>query len=240
MIGTNEGGWISINDWSQLASYTTVQGTSVQITGNGISPQLYFKYVKSKLGILAKRKFEGRLKQLERAFDEFIEQGHEAMAKKTLETIVRETRYAEIESSGVKYVIDSSAITKHKNSIKGGHISNTSLENFTRPIPTNILNRIKELKKAKVFDEYTVYHYFNEKLEEKKEKKEPITPSERSAMRDPVLFGSCREIPGKMFFIADWEDEYCDLTFDDIICSIDKRKRDMTIPKVGSELSDLT
>jgi hypothetical protein len=50
-----------------------------------------------------------------------------------------------------------------------------------------------------------------------------MSSDEKSKMRDPILFGYIKETD-RLYFIADWEDEYCDLTFDEIIDVVGENK----------------
>jgi hypothetical protein len=51
-------------------------------------------------------------------------------------------------------------------------------------------------------------------------------------MRDPILFGKSYVIPDKLFFIADWDCDYCHLTFDEIVDALDLENDDVKIPKL--------
>lgn len=47
-------------------------------------------------------------------------------------------------------------------------------------------------------------------------------------MKDPILFGKIKETD-KLYFIADWQDEHCDLTFDKLIDFMGKDKDETKI-----------
>ncbi len=50
-----------------------------------------------------------------------------------------------------------------------------------------------------------------------------MTPDEHRKMKDPILFGWIKE-NNRLYFIADWEDEFCDLTFDEIVDVVGETK----------------
>jgi hypothetical protein len=50
-----------------------------------------------------------------------------------------------------------------------------------------------------------------------------MSSEEKQKMKDPILFGYIKETD-RLYFIADWEDEYCDLTFDEIVDVIGENK----------------
>ncbi|MFA5696665.1 MAG: hypothetical protein WC917_04490 [Bacilli bacterium] len=195
------------------------QGTTNQVAGKvtvktGISPILAFKYIKKKFGILENIILDRRLKKLEAAFYQAVDNGQEALGVKILSELARETRESALYAKGIRHFVEREDILKVKNKIKDGHISDTRLEEFTKIIPKNVLKKKKELEG--VFDGFIIYHYYNEEIEKKIAKKQKRSPDEQGKMRDPILFGYIKE-SDRLYFVADWEDEYCDLTFDEII-----------------------
>jgi len=88
------------------------------------------------------------------------------------------------------------------------------IANFTRIIPPEVAERKILADKLHVFDNYMVLHYdptgaTRELTEEEKQR-------EINRRTDPVLFGV---IVGssKLYYIGDWVDEYCDLTWEQIV-----------------------
>lgn len=179
-----------------------------------ISPQLFFSYIKKKLGIVEKHRLQTRLARIEKAFDKAVENGQNMLAEKILTNLCIEMRESKIYSKGITKYIERENLYRYKNRIKDGHISDTRLKDFTRHIPKDVAKRINAVKDA--FDDFVIFHYWDENAAKKVEKKEQMTPKEKSAMRDPVVFGIIKETD-KLYFVADWEDEYCDLTFKKIV-----------------------
>jgi len=191
---------------------------SVMKSGGNLSPILYFKYIKTKLNFFQKQKIEKRLKDLENAFNTAVENGQTVLAEKFLSEIDMNAKETIAMVKGLKYWINREDLYKFKNSIKDGHISDTLFKDYTRIIPKRV---IKEKEKyAGVFDDYVIFHYYSDSQKDLKK----LTPDEKQKMKDPVLFGRIKG-SDKFYFIADWEDEYCDLTFDDIIKVIGKDKK---------------
>jgi len=212
---------ISGSGWGGELTYVTpgdyggLVSVSMQEDKKGkISPQLYFSYIKKKFGILERVKLDGRIKRVEKAFDEAIEAGQNMMAEKILSNLSREIRESVISAKGITRYIERDDLQKFKHNIKEGHISDTMLKYYTRVIPKPILEKVKKLKG--VFDDFVIWHYYEEKVEEKRAKKQKMTQEEKAAHRDPVIFGIIKET-NRLYFIDDWEDEYCDLSFDEIV-----------------------
>lgn len=234
------------NNWviSGNGSYQSPAGTSINIDEKdpyrekGVNPVLVFKFWKKNLTAFGNQKYKARINKLKKLAFNYIKLGHNALGKKLLAKLTEETRFCEMYGAGIKYYIKASLIYKYKHKVRGGHISDTLFKNYTKVIPKDILEKKRKLEKLKIFDDYVIYHYWNEKLEKKKEKKEEIKSSEEAAMRDPILFGICKDIPDKLFFIDEWDDDYCDLTFDELIDGLDVEEEDMKIgpnPKMLNE-----
>lgn len=84
------------------------------------------------------------------------------------------------------------------------------VKNYTRSIPKKVVDVKVKLDELDIFDNYLVLHY--DPYSTGKE----LTEKEKKDKEDPILFGV---ILGshKLYFIGDWIDEYCDLTFDKMI-----------------------
>lgn len=242
MPNNNTSQYITITAGSTVNSGTT--GYGWEVTGSAgynnsvvslqvaqksrIAPELYFKYIKKKFGIIEGMKLNARLKRLESAFNKAVENGQDALGTKILADLSREARESTLYACGIKHFIEHDDLNKHKRNIRGGHISDTKYADFTRVIPDNVIAKKKKVEH--LFDGFVIYHYWNDKAELNRIEKQKMTPAERSAMRDPVLFGVIRE-SNRLYFIADWEDELCDLTFEEIIDHIGKEDDEITIQR---------
>ena len=93
------------------------------------------------------------------------------------------------------------------------------LKNFTRPIPQEAVDKLKEINDWEVFDNYVVLHY-DPKNEHHKE-----TKKEEAKRKDPILFGL---ISGsrKLYYITDWTDEVCDLTLESFVDALGTKKEE--------------
>ena len=79
------------------------------------------------------------------------------------------------------------------------------LTDFKRIIPESVISKVKIVEDLKVFDNYVILHY------------DPnIKKISLVEKKDPILFGVIKN-SDKLYFIDDWIDEKCDLTYDKII-----------------------
>lgn len=102
------------------------------------------------------------------------------------------------------------------------------LEEFPRLIPKDVVAKIKWCKDSNIFDDYYVlytdYTRTSDKIANGKDlgKKEQVN----AKSKDPIVFGvftkhskdkGLQYLNEKFFYIADWVDEYCDLTLEKIM-----------------------
>ena len=215
---TNPSGWSEDSAITYIGSGNLYEGgIKIHKDHGKIAPELYFTYIKKKFNILERMKLDARIKKIEAAFDEAVEAGQSFLADKILHEYSREIRESIILAKGISRYIEREDLIKYKHKIKEGHISDTLLKDYTRIIPKPILEKVKSLKD--IFDGFVIYHYYEEAIEKKVEKKQKITETEKAKLRDPIIFGIIRET-NRLYFVDDWEDEFCDLTFDDIVDQI--------------------
>lgn len=218
-------GTITISDW--VGSNGTAELNAGDLVfridaKKGIRPELYFKYIKKKFKNLEGMRLDARLRKLEKAFDKAVESGQRALGEKLLTEILRESRESMIYAKGIKHFIEYDDLNKHKRNLLDGHISDTKYEDFTRVIPKSVIEKKKKVEG--VFDGFVIYHYWDERAASKQK----MSPDEKAKMKDPVLFGVIRE-SNRLYFIADWEDEYCDLSFDDMIEIVGRDDDEITL-----------
>jgi len=84
------------------------------------------------------------------------------------------------------------------------------IKNFIRVIPPEVVAKKKKLDAALVFDNYLVLHYDPEGKSNRR------TQQDIRRDYDPILFGVNRG-SRKLYFVGDWVDAQCDLTFEGLI-----------------------
>lgn len=207
-----------------LAQYTDGV-TSGTLTASGpsgsIRPELAFKYIKSKFGIIERSAFERRIEKLKKAFYAAADNGQDMLGEKILRELSKEIRESALYAKGYRVYIEREDLNRYKHKIKDGHISDTLYKKYTKVIPSDVVKKMLAAKPF--FDEFVIYHYYNSEMEKKVEKKQKISAEEKAAMRDPILFGIIKETD-RLYFIADWEDEFCDLTFDEVLDVVTEKR----------------
>lgn len=186
-----------------------------------LEARLVFSYIKKRkraLGFFEQRTLDRRLKKLEAAFDAAVANGQNRLGEKLLRELARETRESILYARGFRQYVEKEDIWRHKTRIKGGHIADTRLEDYTRVIPKDVAKSVDACRD--LFDGFVVLHYHNEAAERQSAKGQRMDPEEKARMRDPIVFGLVREAPDRWYFVDDWEDEHCDLTFDEIVTAL--------------------
>lgn len=101
----------------------------------------------------------------------------------------------------------------------------TYVKNYMRIIPPEVVERINETNKMEIFDNYVILHYdpdysaFAETIEETKKRK------------DPILFGVIKGSK-KLYYVTDWIDEFCDITLDKFVETLQTSKDALKMPAV--------
>ena len=108
-----------------------------------------------------------------------------------------------------KFVTEKQVIDLHEKTDKAKNLKLTWIKNFNRIIPDAVLEAKEEADKKMVFDNYVVLHYDPENTDTN------LTKEEIERKKDPILFGVFKN-SRKLYYIADWKDEYCDLTLDEM------------------------
>jgi len=215
---------------TQYNQYITNGGTAINFgivqDKKVIHPQLYFKFVKSEMTKLEQKEMTERLFKLQTLVKQAEDLGQKALYEDFARKIAITVREQEINVCGIEYIVSKGSVDKYKDKVKDVDIKFSKLEEYSRPIPTNVKKRLDKFKKLMMFDNYMVlYLDYKEKIDIDNKKKavaEPKTNKQKIKEKDPILFGTLDYEPDKLYFIADWIDEYCDLTLDKFVQTIKK------------------
>ncbi len=87
------------------------------------------------------------------------------------------------------------------------------VKNYTRSIPGKVIDVKIKMDELNIFDNYVVLHFDPHGTGTK------LTEQDKKDKKDPILFGV---IAGsqKLYYIGDWVDKYCDLTFEMMVETI--------------------
>lgn len=133
-----------------------------------------------------------------------------------------------IDGRFTKYVTEEQAVNFIRQSKRG--LALDLMKDFPRVIPEDVIEKFKEAEELKVFDNYLILHY----LPKKEQKNRGMTQEQMEAQRkkeierkkDPILFGVIRGSK-RLYYIADWIDDYCDLTLDEFMKAIQSEPKNL-------------
>jgi hypothetical protein len=200
-------------------------GTKVTMKKEGKMPvKIFFSLMKKKMGILKDYQYKKRIERLEKAVKEAEALGQIAFSEELVKKLLVLCKEAEMWAMNKKIFLDRATFEKFKNKTERP-VALTPIKNYARPIPREVLAEKKKCDDAKLFDGYAVMHY-----DDKNTVKDTEKEVKEKREKDPILFGVV-EWSDRLYFIADWEDEYCDLTLDDIISSLELEDEDITLSK---------
>lgn len=213
------------------SSYVTDSGTEagIKVAQNKltkeISPSLYIKFVKSKLGKVQQDKVKRRLAKLQKLVAYSDEMKQQALYEELTREVAILVRESEIAAFNIDSFVDIEHINKFRAVVKEKVIKWEQLENFPRVIPRSVQTKVKALKKANMFDELWILFIDYTKTEIK-------TNKEKIRQKDPILFGRFKYQPNRYYFIADWVDDYCDLTLDKFVDKIKTSDPEFSLDKI--------
>lgn len=136
--------------------------------------------------------------------------------KYAVSQVVNENKLKKIENilfkAGFKQYQTQESIIKFIKQCKKG-LCLTEIEYFDRVIPEDVMKKFDAAEATKQFDNYYILHY------DPKKSNNPYYTSDLKP-KDPIMFGVIKG-SSKLYYIADWIDEFCDLTYKDILTSKD-------------------
>ena len=229
-------GTIGTGTYTITTGYTTPSGLQADVkaqynpTKKEIGATLYIKYVKSKLGKVQIERVKKRLSKLQKLVAYSREMGQQALYEELTKEVAVLVRESELAAFNIDKSIEFKHIDKFRSIVKEKVIKWDQLENFPRVVPRNVQTKVKALKKAGIFDEFWILFIDYTKQPEMKSTKEKIR------QKDPILFGRLKYQPDRYYYIADWVDEYCDLTLDKLVDKIKLEDKEFAL----SEIEDIS
>jgi hypothetical protein len=198
------------------------------------SPEIFIKFVKSKLSSLEQLEVEFAINKMGRMLMAAKEIQQTALHEQLALRLAIAVREQEARAIGCGRSLNKTVIKKYITKVEDRVVKFDKFENFPRVVPAEVAAKIKAVQATAVFDEYHILYvdYTSETLETNKRKIEK---------KDPVLFGCFSFQPDIMYFIIDWIDKYCDLTLSKLIGEIQvddpEFKLDM-IPQIDQSYVD--
>lgn len=195
-----------------------------------VSPKEYFNALKSKKQTITDADLDVIYDNCLQLFQKYERAGQlDAMKKLMFHLDVIEKEHQAL-ARGINTFVYLADVKHYVENVQDRVVKIIEIERYEREIPEDIIaayESVKDLftKFFIVFTDYTKEHVDKTKKE-----------------RDPILFGmfqnkDVESTAERLYFIGDWEDEYCDLTLDRLISGMKEVKRDKSEP-VAFEAQD--
>jgi hypothetical protein len=145
--------------------------------------------------------------------------GQTALQEELIRGLITNRYESVLYAEGCYYAVTEEQVAKFASQCEKG-LKLSYLKNFSRPIPQDVIDKVAKMNELEVFDNYVVLYYDPEGTVYKE------TAYEEAKRRDPIIFGV---IAGskKLYYVADWIDEYCDLTLDAFVDALGIEKDDL-------------
>ena len=142
--------------------------------------------------------------------------GQIALVEDLLRGLVTNKYESVLFAEGLYYVVNEQQMVSFVRQCEKG-IKLEYVKNFTRPMPQDVVDKIAKINQLEVFDNYVVLYYDPDGKIYKE------TAKEEAKRKDPIIFGVIAG-SNKLYYVADWIDEYCDLTLEAFIDAIGVKK----------------
>lgn len=137
-----------------------------------------------------------------------------------------------IENGITKYVTERQVVDFYKSTDKEKKLKLTYIENYVRIIPSDIIKLKDKADEIMVFDNYVILHF------DPMNNSTNLTEKEKEKPKDPILFGVIKN-SRKLYFIGDWIDEYCDLTLEKMLETLNEKDYILTNESVISYINNI-
>lgn len=187
-----------------------------------ITPSIYFDYVKGLKQKLDHNEYDHIVDNALKLMKKCEVTGQTAMAKELAHQVDLCIRELNAAREGFDVFVNRKDIEKFIDKVEGKAIKLMELKNYPREIPDEAMEKISKAKE--IFDELYIAFTDYSLKETKKVAKERRD-------KDPVVFGAFMDkddtddkskvyIEDRLFFVADWVDEKCDLTFEELVRNV--------------------
>ena len=203
---------------------------TVVVHDDALEPHEYFQAIKSTSANMDHEIFDTQLDYIAKQITNAKRVGQKNFVNWL--TFVKRSllRESMLMSLGISQYVHRDALVKLIKYVEPkGSVKIIELARYPRVIPDNIIERLETIKSLELFDDYIVV--FTDLTDNTYRTKEELEFVRNNT--DPIVFGIFKEDETseqyeRLYLIADWEDETCNLKFNDMI------KHFTTIKKINT------
>lgn len=188
-----------------------------------LNHELVFRATKkftTRVGEEAVKVLEAEVKSINLALEEVQRKELTTQTHKLLQEKMLRVREIACVAAGYDKFISADILAKYFPKVRDGKLGICPYGEYLRDIPDHVFDA--KYQADGFFDGFVILHCMGEK--ELKKAGASSNEAERAVgKRDPILFG-VHDGSDRMWFIDDWIDELCDLTFAELSCELAKAK----------------
>ena len=215
---------------NQIDVEDTVQIGDVLVDKDSVTPSMYFEYVKGLKQKINNEYYDMVIDTALALLKKTKVTGQTEMAKELTHQVELALKELDAAKDGFDIFVNRKDIERYIDKVESKCIKIIELNKYEREIPDEVIDRIELAKKH--FDQ--IYIIFTDYT-----KKETKKVAKERRDKDPIMFGAFHDdtdddssniyIEDRMFFIADWKDDKCELTLEEIVRDVkDKEGKDIT------------
>lgn len=180
------------------------------------TPTEYFEYIKSKKKTMDEKDLLNIYNNSIQLAEKYVITEQTKGLKKLIFYIETLEKEVEIVKAGINTFVYKEDMEYFIKNVANDRIKIIDMKSYEREIPDEVVDALADVK-DKFNEFYILFTDYTGKVtaqiqQERKEK-------------DPILFGAFRDVKSgelldRFYYIADWEDEYCDLTLDKMVTAM--------------------
>lgn len=219
---------------NEIAIETVEIGGTVYDT-DSVTPSLYFDYVKGLKEKLNKAEYDIIIDQALKMINKCKITKQTRMAAELTHQVDLALRELNAANNGFDIFVDRKTIEKYITDVEGKAVKIIELSEYTREIPDDVMDKLS--KASEIFDQ--MYIIFTDYT-----KKESKRVAKARRDKDPIVFGAFLDktsesdnkiyVEDRLFFVADWIDDKCDLTLEQIVRDTKGKENEILTYKVSN------
>lgn len=202
-----------------------------------IAPTIFFSFLKTHLTETVASDLQQRLIKCKQVFDAAASSGLVALKENVRADLIYTALKQKAAASGYSKFVKLDTINKFLHLVRSKQDNHDTkgtkiaffkpYMEFPRLMPDNVVAKVKEVQALGVFEELWVLYldYTNDNLK---------TVATKIKDKDPILWGKLKKDSDELFYIIDWEDEYCNLNLESFVLRIHEIDSTYTLPEVNT------
>lgn len=199
------------------------------------SPSEYFQMLKDSVETADKEVLKQLYENASLMAKKYMITGQSKGAEKLYKFATMTAKELNVLNYDIDKYLTRETITKYISEVSDKSVVLIEMKNYEREIPDDVVDKIMVLQENKVFDEYFIL--FTDYTGETRSK---VAKEKRD--KDPILLGALNvdgHLNKRLYYIASWEDEKCDLTLDKLVADFESKCKENPVKDIIKEYPTL-